>query len=136
MAVLIAVKTPGGREICDARCYHAKHDTCSCVCGGKNHGVGYHQALRNVEAQHAALRQKYGEQGIEFPAHAQGWYLVGALPGDPALVDGPHERKKDAVGHLPFAPWRKARLYPSVYEYAGLVGTPANNATLWVATRT
>jgi hypothetical protein len=30
---------------CDARCYNAKSKTCSCICGGVNHGVGRQQAI-------------------------------------------------------------------------------------------
>ncbi len=33
---------------CDARCYNGEHDHCNCICGGKNHGVGYHQALAQL----------------------------------------------------------------------------------------
>lgn len=25
---------------CDSRCYNAKGDHCTCICGGKNHGKG------------------------------------------------------------------------------------------------
>lgn len=33
---------------CDARCYHATHTRCTCICGGENHGVGLERALRNT----------------------------------------------------------------------------------------
>jgi len=33
---------------CDARCYDAKGDKCTCICGRKNHGVGYATALDNA----------------------------------------------------------------------------------------
>lgn len=32
---------------CDARCYDAKGKKCTCICGGKNHGVGFEKALEN-----------------------------------------------------------------------------------------
>lgn len=34
---------------CDAKCYDAKGTTCRCACGGRNHGVGHDQALRNAK---------------------------------------------------------------------------------------
>lgn len=42
--------------LCDARCYNAKQpselkeprrNACICICGGRNHGVGVAQAVRN-----------------------------------------------------------------------------------------
>jgi hypothetical protein len=33
---------------CSAKCYDAKGDRSSCVCGGVNHGVGLTQAARNT----------------------------------------------------------------------------------------
>lgn len=33
---------------CDANCYNGKAKKCTCLCGGKNHGVGLAQARRNV----------------------------------------------------------------------------------------
>lgn len=38
----------GPTRRCDARCYRAKHDHCTCVCGGLNHRAGLRQALTNV----------------------------------------------------------------------------------------
>lgn len=34
-----------GHRVCDERCYNAKRLGCSCVCGGKNHGLGLRRAL-------------------------------------------------------------------------------------------
>jgi hypothetical protein len=34
---------------CDGRCYNGKNKTCVCICGGRNHGVGLEQALKNVQ---------------------------------------------------------------------------------------
>jgi len=49
MTTLIAVYSSGGCEgRCDARCYNAKEPSCTCVCGGKNHGVGMNQAIENT----------------------------------------------------------------------------------------
>lgn len=34
---------------CDAKCYNAKHEKCTCVCSGRNHGVGLARAIANVD---------------------------------------------------------------------------------------
>jgi dissimilatory sulfite reductase (desulfoviridin) alpha/beta subunit len=48
--VLMEVRTSGGSiRRCDKRCYDAKHKKCTCVCGGKNHGVGLQKALENTK---------------------------------------------------------------------------------------
>ena len=33
---------------CDAKCHTAKGPKCKCVCKGRNHGVGFDQAFRNL----------------------------------------------------------------------------------------
>ena len=33
---------------CDARCYDARFAYKDCICGGKNHAVGYAQAVMNT----------------------------------------------------------------------------------------
>jgi len=33
---------------CDEKCYGAKCEDCSCICGGRNHGTGLGQALENT----------------------------------------------------------------------------------------
>lgn len=49
MTTLIAVyNSEGCIGRCDAKCYNAVHPRCTCVCGGKNHGVGLAQAQANV----------------------------------------------------------------------------------------
>lgn len=47
---LIEVRGVDGKLIgrCDARCYEAQHSECTCICGGKNHGRGIHQAVSNI----------------------------------------------------------------------------------------
>ncbi len=39
---------PIGR--CDAKCHYAYQPGCTCICGGKNHGVGIHKAIENLES--------------------------------------------------------------------------------------
>ena len=33
---------------CNAKCYNAKGDRCTCICDGLNHGTGYKQAIENM----------------------------------------------------------------------------------------
>jgi len=41
MTTLIAVyNSDGCIGRCDAKCHNAKGAKCTCVCGGKNHGIG------------------------------------------------------------------------------------------------
>jgi len=49
----------GGKCIgkCDENCYNAEHPECTCICGGRNHGKGKDQAIKNTE--------KYADQMIE-----------------------------------------------------------------------
>lgn len=48
MATLIAVyNSEGCVGRCDARCYDAQSAECDCICGGRNHGAGRNQAIRN-----------------------------------------------------------------------------------------
>ncbi len=47
--VLIAHPRDGKTERrCEARCHDAKGKKCTCICGGKNHGVGFEKALENT----------------------------------------------------------------------------------------
>lgn len=51
MSTLIAVyNSEGCVGRCDANCYEAIGGTCTCICGGENHGVGRSQAEANVRA--------------------------------------------------------------------------------------
>ena len=36
---------------CDAKCHTAKGKKCKCVCEGRNHGVGFDQAMRNEDSE-------------------------------------------------------------------------------------
>ena len=65
MTTLIVVVNSGrvmGR--CDALCYDATAPKCTCICGGKNHGVGLQKAAEQVsqytEEQLKALAAKGG----------------------------------------------------------------------------
>ena len=63
--VLIEVRNSEGLVgRCDARCYEAKHEGCTCICGGKNHGAGLDKAITQTREQ--------AEQWIEAYAESQG----------------------------------------------------------------
>lgn len=48
---LLDVRTSKGRNsVCDEKCYNATMPACHCVCGGRNHGVGLNQAVKNTLA--------------------------------------------------------------------------------------
>jgi hypothetical protein len=69
---LISYKSSGGDEgRCDAKCYNAKHPGCTCICGGKNHGVGLAQAQKNTgEMFHEwaeAWNQQHPDHTIAIP---------------------------------------------------------------------
>lgn len=55
MTLIQVTHADGSRERCDARCHHAKRRTCTCCCGGMNHGVGPEKAALNTAAMAAAL---------------------------------------------------------------------------------
>ena len=59
MSTLIAVyDSEGCRGRCDARCYNATGDECTCICGGMNHGAGLQRAMQNTQA----LAEKWIEE--------------------------------------------------------------------------
>lgn len=56
MATLLAVQDKtGARHQCDAKCYLAAGEICTCVCGGRNHGAGKVRAANNIFEQYADL---------------------------------------------------------------------------------
>lgn len=49
MATLIAVyNSEGCVGRCDAKCYNATTEQCTCICGGVNHGAGFRKAADNT----------------------------------------------------------------------------------------
>ncbi len=49
MTTLIAVYNSEGLVgRCDAKCYLAHDEICTCICGGMNHGAGKVQAQNNI----------------------------------------------------------------------------------------
>jgi len=48
MTTVIAVyNSQGCVGRCDAQCHNAAKPDCDCICGGRNHGVGPEQAIKN-----------------------------------------------------------------------------------------
>lgn len=43
--IITATSGNGKTRRCDARCYNARGKKCTCICGGRNHGVGLNQAI-------------------------------------------------------------------------------------------
>jgi hypothetical protein len=49
MTTMIAVYTGDGcAGRCDASCYHAMGPECTCICGGRNNGIGRQEAIENT----------------------------------------------------------------------------------------
>lgn len=81
MTTLIIAKKEDGTIIgrCDDKCYNAQHPKCRCVCGGTNHGVGFHQAVRNLEIVKPPHLIK-GEKVLTEIQHVQYQLFEGAKP--------------------------------------------------------
>lgn len=47
--IMVQESASGEKRVCDGKCYNALGPDCDCICGGMNHGVGYIQAVKNVE---------------------------------------------------------------------------------------
>lgn len=50
MATVITQTSGDGSQTrrCDAKCHEAKHEKCTCICGGMNHGKGLKNAVENM----------------------------------------------------------------------------------------
>jgi hypothetical protein len=59
MSALIEARRNDGSLIgrCDETCYNSKGKRCTCICGGRNHGIGKIRAMHNntLQAEQAAL---------------------------------------------------------------------------------
>lgn len=72
MATLIKTRGTTGEQCrCDARCYDAKGPNCDCCCGGKNHGVGLDQAIKNMQDQADEILETYIEAHEGTEVYAQ-----------------------------------------------------------------
>jgi hypothetical protein len=48
--VLAVFTSEGCVGRCDATCHNATTGECDCICGGRNHGAGHHEAVENTRA--------------------------------------------------------------------------------------
>ena len=46
--VISAHNSDGCIGRCDSKCHDATHETCTCICGGANHGKGLETAISNT----------------------------------------------------------------------------------------
>lgn len=60
MAILLSfTDTDGTKRICDAKCYNATTKKCTCICGGRNHGVGKEQAIINTHKPRPVIANEH-----------------------------------------------------------------------------
>jgi hypothetical protein len=89
MATLIYVgNSEGCVGRCDANCYEATEPECTCICGGRNHGVGLRQALINTAEMvdpEGTLRERMQAMGGDHLAIMPELPLLGEERPRPAL---------------------------------------------------
>jgi hypothetical protein len=62
VTALITIRMGGSVvQACDARCYGAKHEPCTCVCAGECHGVGLVEAIAIIRRRHPEWIAAAGE---------------------------------------------------------------------------
>lgn len=72
MTTLIQVSNSDGIVgRCDAKCYNAEQEKCTCVCGGKNHGAGRVKATANTEAYTREILELHKDTVEFFPGPAK-----------------------------------------------------------------
>lgn len=65
MATLIEVTSGSGRRRrCDANCYNATGQKCTCICGGANHGKGLEKALENTRKIVETFAERAEQEGL------------------------------------------------------------------------
>jgi len=59
MATVLEHRTWRGEVIgrCTAKCHTAKGKRCYCICGGRNHGVGFEQAMLNEDREEIEMER-------------------------------------------------------------------------------
>lgn len=62
--IITASDAAGVVGTCDAKCYDAKHDKCSCICYGLNHGKGKEFAITFTDHLYEIVAQQIK---IRFP---------------------------------------------------------------------
>jgi hypothetical protein len=61
-SMIVQNNEDGTSRRCDAHCYNAKQPKCVCVCGGKNHGVGKQQAIKNTDQMAREIVRDIGDE--------------------------------------------------------------------------
>lgn len=56
----ILIHAANGLDACDASCYMARHQKCTCICGGVNHGKGLARAAENTRR----LQERLGQTSL------------------------------------------------------------------------
>jgi hypothetical protein len=63
MAVLLWIQGKEGPiSMCNENCYDSTVPECHCVCGGRNHGVGYKEAWARVGRDGFSMVRQYIER--------------------------------------------------------------------------
>lgn len=60
--ILLSVGDKYGYRSCDGKCFDAQEPECDCVCGGKNHGIGFKQALKFTIERKPLYDKMYGKK--------------------------------------------------------------------------
>lgn len=61
MTLIAAYNSDGCIGRCDAKCYNATCEECTCICGGANHGVGRTKAMDNTRELAESWMEAYKE---------------------------------------------------------------------------
>jgi hypothetical protein len=85
MATLIAAyNSEGCIGRCDAKCYNATCEDCTCICGGMNHGGGYSKAVENTNEMAGEWIEKYSQvhpDAVRFDVFPEEKPVQTMLPG-------------------------------------------------------
>jgi len=61
MTLIAVYNSSGCVGRCDAHCYEATCQSCTCICGGKNHGAGLDKAQDNTRELCEKWMEEYNE---------------------------------------------------------------------------
>jgi hypothetical protein len=99
MATLMALyNSEGCVGRCDATCYNAKHKRCTCICGGRNHGVG--KALAEQQVREGAALQP---PDADFLKRRSDLHALGDRTTDLVMIDRlryPNNRRARTEAHM------------------------------------
>lgn len=72
MTTVMTAGNSEGTRRCDATCHDAKGSKCECICGGRNHGVGFERAMENTVKYGKAVLEELAEGGDKFAREVLG----------------------------------------------------------------